>query len=203
MGGEARERDAPTWDDLLNQADLTCYSDLLKQGGFDGPETFVRMGHDNAMEIMREITILPGHRFRLWQACLESIEGELKTMMIGLMCYTDLGASKPPPTTTPGEGTRIPPHGLMSVTGDEGPDKHGRQSKKGGNQVMHFGDLRLQRDTISHSSEAHISPPMVELLFHRRGACMTNKERTLLVYLCTVTYMSKVTTTRMTGMTML
>lgn len=80
----------------------------------------------------------------------------------------------------------------MSVADDEDPDEHGRMSKKGGKQTMHFGGLRRERDCIENATDGHVSSAMIELLFLRRGGVMKKREKTLFVYLATLKYLSRV-----------
>jgi hypothetical protein len=81
---------------------------------------------------------------------------------------------------------------LMSVADDEDPDMHGRMSKKGGKQIMHFSGLRREDDCISNATDGHVSDPMLELLFLRRGGIMRKREKVLWVFLAVLHYMSKV-----------
>jgi hypothetical protein len=80
--------------------------------------------------------------------------------------------------------------GLFGV--EDGADEHGRVSKKGGSQIMHFTGLRRIGDCIATSKIGHVSPAMAELMFHRRGTCMRKCEKALFVYLAALHYLSKV-----------
>lgn len=57
---------------------------------------------------------------------------------------------------------------------------------------MHFNGLREEGDMIVNGDNGHVSAPMIELLFLRRGAVLKPREKSLFVYLATLHYMSKV-----------
>lgn len=112
-----------------------------------------------------------------------------------MIAMLDVGASdfRQPPPQMPPSGMRSVYDTRLSLPLDEDPDSHGRMpTKKGGIQVMHFTGLREVNDCLATSTDGHMSPPMVELLFLRRGGCMRQREKTLFVYLATLHYMSKV-----------
>ena len=81
---------------------------------------------------------------------------------------------------------------LISLADDEDPDMHGRMSKKGGKQIMHFSGLREEADCISNATDGHVSDPMLELLFLRRGGIMRKREKVLFVFLGVLHYLSRV-----------
>jgi hypothetical protein len=63
--------DAPGWEDLLANLGLDFYFEKLHEAAIDTPAALAAMGHDDAMSILKELEVLPGHRHRLVKACLD------------------------------------------------------------------------------------------------------------------------------------
>ena len=51
---------------------MASYYGRLVDAAIDTPDTLGNMGHDDAMAILKELEVLPGHRHRLLQACMNS-----------------------------------------------------------------------------------------------------------------------------------
>jgi hypothetical protein len=71
-----REAEAPrsAWSQLLEGLQMGCYHDKLLAAAIDTPLTLTGMLHGDAMDILKELDVLPGHRHLLMQACAKATE---------------------------------------------------------------------------------------------------------------------------------
>jgi hypothetical protein len=71
FAGEAQ--DDLRWEDLLAQLGLEFYHDRLVDAAIDDPQALACMIHGDAMDILKELEVSPGHRHRLLKACVDSM----------------------------------------------------------------------------------------------------------------------------------
>ena len=60
--------DAGGWEDVLSTLGLEVYIDKLHGAGIDTPMVLVDMGHHDALAVLKELEVLPGHRHRILNA---------------------------------------------------------------------------------------------------------------------------------------
>jgi hypothetical protein len=65
--------DDPRWEDLLAHLGLEYYYDRLLDAAIDDPKALGSMVHGDAMDILKELDVAPGHRHRLLLACVDSM----------------------------------------------------------------------------------------------------------------------------------
>jgi hypothetical protein len=58
------------WDMVLARLGLGQYHSIMTSAAIDTPQVLGAMRHEDAMSILKELEILPGHRHRLLSACL-------------------------------------------------------------------------------------------------------------------------------------
>jgi hypothetical protein len=62
------------WSELLEGLQMGCYHNKLVAAAIDSPLTLTGMPHGDAMDILKELDVLPGHRHLLMQACVKATE---------------------------------------------------------------------------------------------------------------------------------
>ena len=85
---------------------MGCYHDKLLAAAIDTPQTLAGMVHGDAMDILKELGVLPGHRHVLMQACVKATEQSELVVSLSerLMCLIQ-GCSNPDASTGTPEGT--------------------------------------------------------------------------------------------------
>lgn len=73
---------ATRWVELLGELDMACYYDKLVGAAFDSPGKLITISHDDAMAMLKELEVLPGHRHRLLKACADSTTKGMKKASI-------------------------------------------------------------------------------------------------------------------------
>ena len=69
-------QDEPSWGHLLATLDMVRYHNTLLEAAIDTPRALGAMAHADAMDILKELDVLAGHRHRLLQGCLDATRGE-------------------------------------------------------------------------------------------------------------------------------
>jgi len=59
-----------SWAQVLAQAGLGQYCERLVAAAIDTPHVLATMVREDAMDILKELDVLPGHRHRLLEACV-------------------------------------------------------------------------------------------------------------------------------------
>jgi hypothetical protein len=96
---------------------MGCYHDKLLAAAIDSPLTLTGMPHGDAMDILKELDVLPGHRHLLMQACVKATEqSELVVSVLG--CKLDVfhsGSHDPDASARTPTGMRVVSQGANHV----------------------------------------------------------------------------------------